>query len=91
MREVRSNNAFATWSLRRNNHMPHFNGVELVIVLAIILVLFGAGRVGKLGGELGTALREFRKGLNGDQPTSTDTTPQSAPTSDPTKLPPANS
>jgi sec-independent protein translocase protein TatA len=44
--------------------MPHFNFVELVIVLGIVLVLFGAGRVGKIGGELGTAIREFRKGLN---------------------------
>ncbi len=46
--------------------MPHFNPVELLIVLLIVLVLFGGGRVGKLGGELGTALREFRRGLSGD-------------------------
>ena len=72
--------------------MPHFSPIELVIVLAIVLVLFGAGRIGKLGGELGTALREFRKGMNGDEPTATPITtpPPTAPTSDPTKLPPAN-
>ena len=46
--------------------MPHFNLAELVIVLLIVVVLFGAGRVSKLGGELGTAIREFRKGLEGD-------------------------
>lgn len=46
--------------------MPHFNLPELVIVLLIVVVLFGAGRVSKLGGELGTAIREFRKGLEGD-------------------------
>ena len=44
--------------------MPHFNLPELIIVLIIVVVLFGAGRVSKLGGELGTAIREFRKGLN---------------------------
>ncbi len=47
--------------------MPHFNPVELLIVLLIVLVLFGGGRVGKLGGELGTALREFRRGLQSDE------------------------
>lgn len=70
-------------------HLP--NGFEIVILLVIVLILFGAGRVGKLGGELGQAIREFRKGLSGDEPTSTPTTPPTAPTSDPTKLPPSNS
>ena len=37
---------------------------ELIIVLAIVLLLFGVGRVGKVGKELGTAISEFRKGLN---------------------------
>jgi|GEM_PF-442285 sec-independent protein translocase protein TatA len=45
--------------------MPHVTPVGLLIVLAIVLVLFGGGRVGKLGGELGTAIREFRRGLEG--------------------------
>ena len=48
--------------------MPHFNLPELIIVLLIVVVLFGAGRVSKLGGELGTAIREFRKGLEGGEP-----------------------
>lgn len=46
--------------------MPHFNPVELIIVLLIVLVLFGGGRVAKLGGELGSAMREFKRGLAGD-------------------------
>jgi|FLYN01.1.fsa_nt_gi sec-independent protein translocase protein TatA len=36
---------------------------ELIIVLAIVLILFGPGRVAKIGGELGVALHEFRDGL----------------------------
>ncbi len=40
---------------------------ELIIILIIVLVLFGVGRVGKIGSELGTAVREFRKGLRGDE------------------------
>jgi len=39
---------------------------ELLIILAIVIVVFGVGRIGKLGGELGSALREFRKGLGSD-------------------------
>jgi sec-independent protein translocase protein TatA len=38
---------------------------ELLIVLVIILVVFGVGRVGKIGGELGSAIRNFREGLTG--------------------------
>jgi sec-independent protein translocase protein TatA len=36
---------------------------ELIIILVIIIVLFGPGRISKLAGELGQAIREFRKGL----------------------------
>jgi len=40
---------------------------ELIIILIIVVLVFGVGRVGKLGGELGNAIREFRQGLNGDK------------------------
>lgn len=43
--------------------MPTFKGPELIIVFAIVLLLFGVGRVGKIGGELGQAVGNFRKGL----------------------------
>ena len=36
---------------------------ELMIILVIVVLLFGVGRVGKVGKELGTAISEFRKGL----------------------------
>ena len=39
---------------------------ELLIVLVIVVILFGSGRIAKLGGELGQGLREFRKGLSGE-------------------------
>jgi sec-independent protein translocase protein TatA len=45
---------------------------ELIIILVIVLLIFGVGRVSKIGSELGTGIREFRKGLNegteGDEP-----------------------
>ena len=37
--------------------------LELVIILVIVILLFGVGRIGKIGKELGTGMREFRKGL----------------------------
>lgn len=36
---------------------------ELLIVFAIVLLLFGVGRIGKIGHELGTGIRAFREGL----------------------------
>ena len=43
--------------------MPNFNGPELLIVLVIVVLLFGVGRVSKIGGEMGQAVANFRKGL----------------------------
>lgn len=36
---------------------------ELIIILIIVLLLFGVGRVSRIGGELGSAVANFRKGL----------------------------
>ena len=33
---------------------------ELLIILVIVILLFGVGRIGKIAGELGTAIRSFR-------------------------------
>ena len=40
---------------------------ELLIILLIIILLFGAGRISKIAGELGQGIREFRKGLTEDK------------------------
>ena len=39
---------------------------ELLIVLAIVIVLFGASRLGGLGGALGRGIREFRQETRAD-------------------------
>jgi len=36
---------------------------ELVIVLVIVLLVVGPGRVSKLGKDLGEGIREFRRGI----------------------------
>ncbi len=37
---------------------------ELIIILVIVLLLFGVGRVSRIGGELGSAVANFRRGLD---------------------------
>ncbi len=36
---------------------------EILILLVIVLLLFGPGRIGKIAGELGQGIRNFRDGL----------------------------
>jgi sec-independent protein translocase protein TatA len=43
--------------------LPHLGPLELVIILVIVVLLFGVGRIGKIAGELGTGVRSFRDGL----------------------------
>lgn len=41
---------------------------ELIIILIIVVILFGVGRISKVAGELGKGIHEFREGLRGDEP-----------------------
>jgi sec-independent protein translocase protein TatA len=43
--------------------MGHLGLPELLIILVIALLVFGVGRVSRIGGELGSAVANFRKGL----------------------------
>lgn len=36
---------------------------ELLIVLAVVLLIFGVGRIARVGGELGKGVSAFRDGL----------------------------
>lgn len=45
--------------------IPNIGGMELVIILVIVLLLFGAKRIPGLAKSLGTGMREFRKGTSG--------------------------
>lgn len=40
---------------------------ELIIILVIVVLLFGVGRLTRIGGELGRGIREFRSGLQGEE------------------------
>ncbi len=38
---------------------------ELIIILVIVIVLFGVGRISKIAGEMGSGIRSFKEGLQG--------------------------
>ncbi len=42
--------------------MPTLGPMELAIILVLILMIFGVGRLPEVGGAIGKGLSEFRKG-----------------------------
>jgi len=42
-------------------------GWEWVVILVIVLLIFGVGRISKLGSEMGKGIRAFREGLQEGQ------------------------
>ena len=40
---------------------------ELILILVIVVIIFGVGRIGKIGGELGSGIKAFKEGLGGDK------------------------
>ncbi len=47
---------------------------ELIIILAIVLILFGAKRLPELAGGIGKAIKSFKKGVS--EPDEIDVTPK---------------
>jgi sec-independent protein translocase protein TatA len=41
---------------------------ELLVILVIALVIFGPGKLPQIGSGLGKAIRDFKKGLSGEDP-----------------------
>ena len=59
--------------------MPQFGPLELVIILVIVLLLFGVGRIGKIAGELGGGIRAFRDGLKNQKDDQEDSSQKTTP------------
>lgn len=47
--------------------MATLGGWEWVIILVIVLLVFGVGRISKIGSELGQGIRAFREGMQEGQ------------------------
>ena len=46
--------------------------LELGIILVIIIIVFGVGRISKIGGELGSGIKAFKEGIQGDDEEESD-------------------
>ncbi len=42
-------------------------GWEWVIILIIVVLVFGVGRISKISGEIGSSIRAFREGVSGPE------------------------
>lgn len=46
--------------------MPQLGPTELIIVLVLVIIVFGVGKLPEVGGALGKSIKEFRK--SSDEP-----------------------
>lgn len=53
--------------------MFNLGTTELIILLVIILLLFGVGRISKIAGELGKGINAFRSGIKKEEESSIET------------------
>ncbi len=48
--------------------MPQLGPIELILIVVIFIIFFGAGKLGDLGGALGRGYQEFKKNASLDRP-----------------------
>jgi sec-independent protein translocase protein TatA len=53
--------------------------LELFLIVVVLLLVFGVGKLADLGGSLGTGIREFRKNVRDDDVAAPVVTPPPAP------------
>ena len=53
--------------------MGRLGTTELIIVLVIVVLIFGVGRIGKIAGELGSGVKAFREGLKDEEAEAEET------------------
>ena len=41
----------------------NFGTPELILIIVIIVLLFGVGRISKISGEIGSSIKSFREGI----------------------------
>ena len=45
----------------------NFGTPELILVIVIIVLLFGVGRISKISGEIGSSIKAFREGISSEK------------------------
>jgi len=43
-----------------------FGTTELIIILLVVLVIFGAGKLKSIGSDLGSAVKNFKEGMQSE-------------------------
>ncbi|MFN4318917.1 MAG: twin-arginine translocase TatA/TatE family subunit [Aquificaceae bacterium] len=47
--------------------IPHFSFTEILLILFVVFLLFGAGKLPEVGRSLGEGIRNFKKALLGEE------------------------
>lgn len=47
--------------------LPNIGPWEIILILAIVLIIFGPGKLPEVGKSLGNGIKEFRKAKSGDE------------------------
>ncbi len=47
--------------------MGTLGGWEWIVILVIVVLVFGVGRISKISGEIGSSIRSFREGVQGEK------------------------
>ena len=55
---------------------------ELLLILVVIVLIFGVGRISKVAGELGSGIRAFKKGISGEEQEKKDSEADSSKETD---------
>ena len=53
---------------------------EILLILVVVLLVFGVGRITKIGGELGSGIKAFKDGLSGKSEDSSSEEPNDTKT-----------
>jgi sec-independent protein translocase protein TatA len=59
--------------------MPNIGAPEIILLLLVALLLFGAKRLPEIGRSLGSGMREFKDSVSGNSPTKVETTASELP------------
>lgn len=59
--------------------MPSLGPMELVLILAIVILLFGAGKIPQIGGAIGQSIKEFRSSVKDVSQENADVSKEAEP------------
>ncbi len=60
------------------NFIRGLGPLELIIILVIVMMVFGVGKLPQVGSAMGKAIREFRKSQSGEEEEAKETTENSS-------------